>query len=281
VVGGGPAGMEAARVAALRGHDVTLYERSSVLGGLVPLAGLIKGLELEDLPSLLDYLKNQLAVTGVKVELGKEVTADFIKALGPDAVILATGGVLQAPDMAGTAQAKKKVVTTPELHKQVKPYLRKFGPRFLGWATHYYLPGMGNNVVVVGAGLHGLEVAEYLVKRGRKVTVVEPSDVIGEGVMDFRLGLTMDWFAMKGVTVIPGAKNLVVTDKGVAFDGPDGKRVELAADTVMPTAPLKANDTLYKTLEGMVPELYLIGDGKEAGMMVHAIRAGYQTSKAL
>ena len=74
VVGGGPAGMEAARVAALRGHDVTLVEKSSKLGGLVPLAGLIKGLELEDLPGLLDYLKTQVEKTGVKVELGTEAT---------------------------------------------------------------------------------------------------------------------------------------------------------------------------------------------------------------
>jgi 2,4-dienoyl-CoA reductase (NADPH2) len=281
VVGGGPAGMEASRVAALRGHDVTLVEKASQLGGLVPLAGLIKGLELEDLPCLLEYLKTQVTTTGVKVELGKEATAESIAAMKPDAVILATGGVLQAPELAGGAKAKKKVVTTPALHKQVKPYLRRFGPRFLGWATHYYLPGMGKNVIVVGAGLHGLEVAEYLAKRGRKVTVLEPTDVIGEGVIDFRLGLTMDWFPTKGVRVITGVKNLVVTDKGVAFDDADGRHVELEADTVMPTAPLKPNDKLYKALEGKVPELYLIGDGKEAGMIVHAVRSGFQTAKAL
>jgi NADPH-dependent 2,4-dienoyl-CoA reductase/sulfur reductase-like enzyme len=215
------------------------------------------------------------------VELGKEATAESIAAMKPDAVILATGGVLQAPELAGGAKAKKKVVTTPALHKQVKPYLRRFGPRFLGWATHYYLPGMGKNVIVVGAGLHGLEVAEYLAKRGRKVTVLEPTDVIGEGVIDFRLGLTMDWFPTKGVRVITGVKNLVVTDKGVAFDDADGRHVELEADTVMPTAPLKPNDKLYKALEGKVPELYLIGDGKEAGMIVHAVRSGFQTAKAL
>jgi 2,4-dienoyl-CoA reductase (NADPH2) len=280
VVGGGPAGMEAARTAALRGHAVTLVEKNSQLGGLVPLAGLIKGLELEDLPGMLDYLKTQVETTGVTVQLGKEATAESIQAMKPDAVILATGGVLQAPELAGSAKAKKKVVTTPDLHRRVKPFLRRFGPRFLGWATHYYLP-MGKNVIVVGAGLHGLEVAEYLAKRGRKVTVVEPTDVIGEGVIDFRLGLTMDWFPRVGVRIITGAKNIVVTDKGVAFDDADGKHVELEADTVMPTAPLKPNDRLYKALEGKVPELYLIGDGKEAGMIVHAVRAGFQTAKAL
>ena len=231
-------------------------------------------------PACSRYLKGQVAKNGVKVELGKEATAASIKAMNPDAVILATGGVLTSPELSGSEKAKRKVVTTPELHKRVKPILSRFGPRFLGWATKYYLP-MGKNVVVVGAGLHGMEVAEYLAKRGRTVTIVEPTEVIGEGMIDFRLGLTMDWFAAKGVRIIAGAQNIVVTDKGLAFDDANGIHVELEADTVVPTSPLKANDTLFKALEGQVPELYLIGDGREAGMIVHAVRSGYQTAKAI
>jgi len=280
VVGGGPSGMEAARVAALRGHDVTLLEKSAHLGGLVPLAALIKGTELEDLPALIDYLKTQLTKTGVKVRLKTEASVHSLQEMKPDAVILATGGVLTSPTLDGGKKAKGKVVTTPQLHKRVKPYLNRFGPSFLGRATHYYLP-MGKKVVVVGAGLHGVEVAEYLAKRGRKVTIVEPSEVIGDGVIDFRLGLTMDWFAQKGVRIIAGAKNIKVTEKGLAYEDRDGVKTELEADTIVPTAPLKANDDLYEKLEGKVPELYLIGDGREAGMIVHAIRSGYQTACAL
>ncbi len=140
---------------------------------------------------------------------------------------------------------------------------------------------MGKNVIVVGAGLHGLEVAEYLAKRGRKVTVVEPSDVIGEGVIDFRLGLTMEWFAAKGIRIITGADDIEVTKKGLKFEDKDGKKVELEADTIVPTSPLKPDDDLYEKLEGKVPELYLIGDAREAGMIVHAVRAGFRASKAL
>jgi NADPH-dependent 2,4-dienoyl-CoA reductase/sulfur reductase-like enzyme len=114
--------------------------------------------------------------------------------------------VLNSPKVEGDA---KKVVTTPQLHKQVKPWLKLFGTRFLGWATHIYLP-MGKKVVVIGAGLHGLEVAEFLAKRGRKVTIVEPTEVIGEGVMDFRLGLTMDWLPTRGIEVVTEAKNIKV-----------------------------------------------------------------------
>jgi 2,4-dienoyl-CoA reductase-like NADH-dependent reductase (Old Yellow Enzyme family)/thioredoxin reductase len=277
VVGGGPAGMEAARVSALRGHDVTLLEKSARFGGLMPLAGLIKGVELEDLPALIRWFKRQLKETGVKVELSTEATPERIKLLKPDAVILATGGVLNAPPVEGEA---KKVVTTPELHKQVKPWLRLFGTRMLGWATHFYLP-VGRKVVVIGAGLHGLEAAEFLVKRRRTVTIVEPTDKIGEGVLDFRLGLALDWFEQKGVKIITGAKNIKVTKRGLSYEDKDGATQEIEADTVMPTAPVLPNEKLYKALEGKVPELYLIGDGKESGMIVHAIRSGYHTAKAI
>ena len=277
VIGGGPAGMEAARTAALRGHDVTLFEKTTRLGGLVPLAGLIKGVELEDLPGLLRWFRRQLKETGVKVKLGVKVTPETIEALRPDVVFVATGGILSAPPVVGD---DGKVVTTPELHKQVKPWLRLFGTRFLGWATHIWLP-LGKRVVVIGAGLHGLEVAEFLVKRGRTVTVVEPTDKIGEGVMDFRLGLLMDWFERKGVKVIAGAKDITVTKRGLSYVGMDGKKQEIEADNVMPTAPLLPNDELYRALKGKVPELYLIGDANQAGMMVHAIRAGYRTAKTV
>ena len=147
-------------------------------------------------------------------------------------------------------------------------------------ATKYHLP-VGKRVVVVGAGLHGLEVAEFLAKRGRKVTVVEPSDVIGEGMLDFRLGLSMEWFPKAGIEIVIGARDLEATDVGLAYVDADGARQEIAADTILPTAPLTANDTLYKALEGQVPELFLIGDGKESGMIVHAVRSGYQTACAL
>ena len=74
VVGGGPGGMEAARVAAIRGHDVTLFEKSSKLGGLLPLAAVVKGLEIEDLPAFIRYYEDQLTKLGVKIRLGKEAT---------------------------------------------------------------------------------------------------------------------------------------------------------------------------------------------------------------
>jgi 2,4-dienoyl-CoA reductase (NADPH2) len=278
VVGGGPSGMEAARVAALRGHDVTLLEKTGELGGLLPLASLIKGTELEDLPALVEYLKGQIMKLGVKVKLKKEATAATIAEMKPDAVFIATGGILTVPEMKGVRN--KNVLTTPDLHQKVKPLLKMFGQRFLGSATKKYLP-MGKSVIVIGAGLHGTETAEFLVKRGRTVTIVEPTDRIGEGVLDFRLGLLMDWFERENVCVIAGAKDLEITEKGVAYTDKDGKRQSLEADTVVPTSPLESNAALYKDLQGKVPELYLIGDANRPGMIVDAVREGYHTAKAV
>jgi len=279
VVGGGPSGMEAARVSALRGHDVTLIEKSSQLGGIVPLAALIKGLELEDLPALLDYLKLEIAELGVKIQLGQEATAESILAMKPDVVFLATGGILTYPEnMKGVKS--KIVMTTPDLHRRVKPFLKTFGIKFMEWATKYYLP-IGKNVVVIGAGLHGTETAEFLVKRGRKVTIVEPTEKIGEGVLDFRFGLFMEWAGREGVQIVANAKNLEITESGVAYTNEDGKRQTIAADSVIPTSPLKPNTALFDNLKGKVKELHLIGDAKESRMMVHAIREGNWTARTI
>ena len=280
VVGGGPAGMEAARVAALRGHDVTLIEAASQLGGRLPLATLIKGSELEDLPNLIRYLKGQVKKNGVNVVLNTEATPQSIRDMNADVVILATGAQLTSPVLTGTPGGMKKVLTTPELHKQVKPYLKTLGPRVLEKATKYHLP-VGKKVAVVGAGLHGMEVAEFLAKRGRKVTIVEPGERIGEGMLDFRLGLTMDWLPTVGIELVTRASDLEATDAGLAYTDAGGVRQVIPCDTILPTAPLAPNDELYKALEGQVPELFLIGDGKEAGMIVHAVRSGYQTACAL
>lgn len=185
---------------------------------------------------------------------------------------------MTVPDMKGVN--KSNVMTTPELHRRVKPLLKLFGERFLGSATKRYLP-IGKNVIVIGAGLHGTETAEFLVKRGRKVTIVEPTERVGEGVLDFRLGLLMNWFEREGVCIISGAKDIEITDSGLAYTDKDGGRHTLKADTVVPTSPLKSNVELLKDLKGRVAELHLIGDANKPGMIVDAVREGYHTARTI
>ena len=278
VVGGGPAGMEAARVAALRGHEVTLYEKNSRLGGLLPLASLIKGIELEDIPGLVRYLKIQMEKLGVKVVLGKAFHPSMVAELKPDAVIVAAGGTLAVPEIAGLESPE--VLTTPALHRRVKPWLRLFGPRLLGWLTKFWLP-VGKRVVVIGGGLHGCEVAEFLVKRGRKVTIVEKDDQIGAEVIDFRLGLTLSWFEKKGVAIITGVKAMEISAKGLRITTGDGREQQIPADTIIPTRPLEANLDLFKSLEGKVPELYAIGDCRQPRRIVHAVADAWEIARQL
>jgi 2,4-dienoyl-CoA reductase (NADPH2) len=265
--------MEAARVAAIRGHDVTLYEKLSRLGGLLDLAALIKGIELEDLPGLVRYLEIQLDKLGVETKLGQEVDSALIEQVRPDVIIVATGGTLTVPKISSINN--KNVVTTPALRRQVKPFLRLFGPRMLGWLTQFWLP-IGKTVVVIGSGVHGCETAEFLIKRGRRVTIVDTAETIGEGMIDFRLGLFLDWYSKKGGGMITGVKDMEITDKGLVISTRDGEKQTLRADTIVPTSPLAPNTKLLKSLEGKAPEVYAIGDCQEPRMIVDAIADGWR-----
>jgi 2,4-dienoyl-CoA reductase (NADPH2) len=278
VVGGGPAGMEAARVAAERGHQVTLFEKSRRLGGLMTLAALIKGNEPEDLPQMIGYYERQLKRLGVDLKLGSKADVATIKALSPDAVIVATGGQLVAPKVAeGAPRGLPRVMTAPKLHHMVKPILNLTTPRLLDRLTHIWLP-VGKRVVIIGGGFHGCEIAEFLVKRGRTVTILEESGVVGKGVLDFRLGLLMDWFARKGVTVVANAKDIALTSKGVSYKDASGTHV-VEAGTVIPTAPVQPDSSLAAALKGQVAEVYAVGDCVEPNMIVDAVGAGWKTAK--
>lgn len=278
VVGGGPAGMEAARIAALRGHQVTLYESGNKLGGMLPLAALIKGTEIEGLPDLVRYYRTQLSKLDVKVELGKEVTPAMVETVKPDAVILAVGGIVTTLQIPGIDSGK--VLTGADLHHRVKIPLRLLGPVLLGKLTKFWLP-VGKNVVIVGGLMHGCEVAEFLVKRGRKVTIVETSDELGTGIPDVNRVRLLAWFERKGVKMLSGARYKEITAKGLSITTREGETMALTADTIVVTAPPEPNTILLDALKGMVPEVYLIGDGKEPRLIVDATFEGSKIARAI
>ncbi len=276
VVGGGPAGMEAARVAALKGHEVILYEREPKLGGLLPLAAVVKGLEIEDLTALVGYFKNQITKLGVKIRLGQEVTPGLIEEIKPDVVILATGGIPTVPEITGID--KHNVISTPALHRRLKIYLRFLGPRVLRWLTRFWIP-LGKRVVIIGGGIQGCELAEFLIKRGRKVTIVDTAEELGEG-LEFDKLLLPGWLAKKA-TVMTEVKYEEITDKGLTIITKEGKRQSIEADTIVPATPLTPNAELLKALQGRVPEIYLIGDCRKPGLVVDAIADGSHIAHAI
>lgn len=279
VIGGGPAGMEAARVAALRGHDVSLYEKEHRLGGSLPLAAVVKGSEREDLESIVRYLERQMTASGVKIHRGVAAGRSLVEKEKPDALILATGGMHETPAIPGIDGSN--VVLSRDLHKKLHAYLGFFGPGLLRWLTNLYMP-LGKRVAILGGGLHGCQVAEFLVRRGRKVTIVESADKIGEGLPDVLIGpYLLNWLRRKGVSFVTGARLKEITRKGVVVTMGDGSTRTIEADTVATAMPLAPDTSFLKSLEGAVPELYSIGDSRQPGMIIDAIADGSRIGRAV
>ena len=279
VIGGGPAGMSAARVAALRGHDVILYEKSSMLGGLLPIASIVKGPRPEDLSLIINYFSRQLAKLGVKVELGKEANVSVVEALKPDVVFLATGGTSIIPKIPGIDGPN--VVNGAALHQKLKFALKFFKPETIRNLTKLYMP-LGKKVVVIGGAIQGCELAEFLTKRGREVTVVETSEMMGDGMVDAMMDYLFNWFHKKGVKLISGVKEYVeITGKGLTIIDKFGQEQTIEADSIATALPLKSNDGLLEELKEKVPEVYPIGDCKEPLLIADAIGTGLRTAREI
>jgi 2,4-dienoyl-CoA reductase (NADPH2) len=275
VIGGGPAGMEVSRVAALRGHQVSLYEKASNLGGILPLAVMVKGEEFDNIASFVRYLETQVTRLNIKVHLGTEVHPELVEEIKPDVVIIATGGVSTVPEIAGIESPD--VLTSAELYKKLKTPLKYFGPKALSWLTKYYMP-IGKKVIVMGGLIQGCQVAVFLVKRGRKATIVETSDQLGTGMTPRYLNRLLPWFVKKGVKTLTGVKYERITGGNLTLVTREGKRQTLEANNIIVTIPVKPNLRLFKALEGKVPELYMIGacKGEQSGLIVDAIADGRQ-----
>jgi 2,4-dienoyl-CoA reductase (NADPH2) len=165
VVGAGPSGMQAARVAAARGHDVTLYEKGLYLGGAVALASMVKGFEIEDLRDFLRFFRTQIKKLGVDVRLHKEFDASALAETKPDVVIVAAGGNPTLPDVPGIDG--KTVIKTNDLYGLLKTLIRLVGPKMLRDLTKIWMP-VGKRVVIIGGAIQGCQLGEYLIKRGKR-----------------------------------------------------------------------------------------------------------------
>ncbi|MBN1367625.1 MAG: FAD-dependent oxidoreductase [Dehalococcoidales bacterium] len=279
VVGGGPSGMELARVAALRRHEVMLYEGGRKLGGAMSVASLIKG-EKEDLDALIRYFNVQLPKLGVQLKRGVEVTPSLIKEIKPDVLILATGGSYVVPDIPG--KDKPIVVNMSDLSRMLKRYLGFFTPKTLRRLTNIWMP-IGKKVVIMGGRIHGIQLAGFLADRRRQVTVVDTGSEseLGEGMeMERKLTLLVH-LNEKGVKLITGAKYEEITDKGLVIIDKEGKKLSIEADTIIPALPLKPNAELLKEAEGEVAEIYSIGSSSNPGLIIDAIADGSRIARVI
>jgi len=252
IVGGGPAGMQVAITAAQRGHQVTLYEKEPRLGGQLIPAVVPPGKEYRIEP-LLNYLTTQIRKLGVKVELGKEVTRAMVEAAKPDTVVLATGIENILPDIAGIDKAN--VVKAEDV--------------LTGRAD------VGLEVVVIGGALVGCETADFLADRGMKVTIVEILDSPAAKTNPFVAMRLLARLAKLGVTILTGVKNETFKDDSLVITTKEGEEKAIRADTVVLATGARPNNNLFKTLEGLVPEIHCVGDCIEPRNIAEAIAEGF------
>ena len=280
VVGGGPAGMEAARVAAKRGHDVRLYEKASYLGGLIRLAAIVKDLETEDLIKFVEYLETQLKKERVQVKLRQEVTYDVITKLQPDALVIAAGAAHTVFDIPGGGSAK--VLKAEKLHSMLKFFLKFFTSDQMAKLSKLFMP-VGKEVVVVGGTLHGCELAEFLTKRGRRVTMVHngPKEELGDRMTIDDLDNLWPWLKQHSVPIWSDVKYERVTDKGLLIRQKDQRTFLLRAKHIITTQDFVPNRQVADNLQGLVPETYNVGSSQEPGLIVDAIREGAKIGYAI
>ena len=136
-------------------------------------------------------------------------------------------------------------------------------------------------MVIIGGQIQGCETAEFLVKRGRKITIVEPSDRLGSGMPGAGRTRLLVWLAEKNVVMLTEVTVAEITDKGVRIATKNGERQVIEADTILPVLPLKANKELFEALQGKVPEVYAIGDCNEPQLILEAIADGARIGHAI
>jgi 2,4-dienoyl-CoA reductase (NADPH2) len=156
----------------------------------------------------------------------------------------------------------------------LKGYLRYFGPKTLNWLTHYWMP-VGKNVVIMGGGIHGCQTAAFLVKRGRKVTIVETEETIGTGLLEYVIKPSLlHWLGEKGTEMLAGVKYEEINNRGLTITTREGEKRIIEADTIITALPLLPDMAFIKNLEGVAPEFYAIGDCKNPKLTVDAVANG-------
>ena len=255
VLGGGPAGLEAARVAALRGHDVTLFEKSTTLGGQLNIACVPP--RKEEMRRAAQDLIHAVCNAGVHLCMGQTRTAEQLKDAGFEAVINAVGAHSAAPRIPGIDS-----VNVADAWKVLAGEQQVYG-----------------TVAVIGGGMVGCETAEYLAARGCKVSVIEMMDKIAAGESTTILPTLLENYKTYGVEQYPSHKVKEFRIDAVVCENKDGAEVTIPCDYIVLAMGARSNEFDAAALEAANIPVYSIGDaaGKAADIS-NAIRTGYDTA---
>ena len=255
VLGGGPAGLEAARVAALRGHDVTLFEKTTTLGGQLNIACVPP--RKEEMRRAAQDLIHAVCNAGVHLCMGQTRTAEQLKDAGFEAVINAVGAHSAAPRIPGIDS-----VNVADAWKVLAGEQQVYG-----------------TVAVIGGGMVGCETAEYLAARGCKVSVIEMMDKIAAGESTTILPTLLENYKTYGVEQYPSHKVKEFRMDAVVCENKDGAEVTIPCDYIVLAMGARSNAFDAAALEAAGIPVYSIGDaaGKAADIS-NAIRTGYDTA---
>lgn len=248
VVGAGVAGVEAARIAAMRGHTVDIFDMADEVGGQMNLA--CKPPFKQHLGLMKPYLERQLELHKVSVHLGKKVTKEDILAMKPDAVVCATGVINNRLPIEGAERAINAV-------------------DILDGAQS------GRNVVVIGGGSIGCETAEFLAKQGKKVSIIEMTDTFAGNTGKTAQTILLGHLKGNGVKLLPESGVEKITATEVIYKSKDGKTNSVRADTVVLAIGNRPDTSLYDSLRDEIPEIYNIGDSNGGGIIPNAVYEGY------
>lgn len=258
IVGGGPAGMQAALTAIERGHEVVLYEKEDKLGGTLNHA---TDLEFKkDLRNFLDWIVAQTLKCGAVIKFNTEATAESIKAENPDALIIAVGATPLIPNIPG---------------------IDKSHVHWSGDVDCGRVP-VGQKVVVAGGGLTGAESALDLAMKGKDVTLLEmqgPEALLNGSSLINRFSL-QSLLMKHGVKVVTNTKLEEITDKGIKTINSKFQWKEYEADTVALALGMRPRKDKIEELRHLIPEteVFIIGDGKQIGNVYTAVHAGFDTA---
>jgi len=256
IVGGGPAGMQAALTASSRGHKVTLLEKENKLGG--SLAAAAAPDFKPDMKRYLQWLIGKTERSGIKIKLATRATAAVIKALKPDVLIIAAGGGPAVPEIPGIK--RPNVVTAVDVD--------------LGSVK------IGKRVVVVGAGMTGCETALHMAQKGIKVTLIDmlsEAEICSDTPLPNKIVL-MDWLNKNGAEIITEVKLHEITDSGAVIIDTNRKRTKIPADTIVLASGVTPHSKLVKELKAVAPESYVIGDCLKPRNLMGAVHDGFNVA---
>jgi 2,4-dienoyl-CoA reductase-like NADH-dependent reductase (Old Yellow Enzyme family)/thioredoxin reductase len=256
VAGGGPAGLEAARTAALWGHKVVLYEKDKALGGQINIA---------DIPPKKDIYKEVIqsrvkAIKQLKVEVhtGQELTPEMVKKTAPDVLIIATGSKPLVPNIPGIN--RNNVITAADALKGTK---------------------MGDKVVVVGGGLVGCETADYLAEQGKEVTIVEMLRHTARDIGPAARYFLRQRMKEKGINILTSTTVEEISDGGVKVKSGESSQLLAPVDTVVLATGAESVNDLEAKVKGMALEVYVIGDAAKPGKIMAAVEQAADLARKL